>query len=71
MTSLFNLLSVLTRQQPLPLMVTAIAAEETELVKLPLEVFCQLAERFPASGVQMVQVCDPGALQLRPGLTLA
>ena len=50
------MLSVLTGQPPLPLMVTAIAAEETELIKLPLDVFCQLAERFPASGVQMIQV---------------
>ena len=55
-TSLFNLLSVLTGQPAQPLMVTAVAAEDSQVVKLPLEVFGHLADRFPASGVQMIQV---------------
>jgi hypothetical protein len=55
-TSLFSMLAILTGQAAPALMVTAVAAEESEVVRLPLETLQQLAERFPAAGVQMVQV---------------
>lgn len=66
-TPLFNMLSVLIGQQPQPLMVSASAAEETELVKLPLDIFRSLAERYPASSVQMVQVRPARGRLLRTG----
>jgi len=49
-------LSILTKQEAIPLNVTAIAEEDTDLVKLPMEAFTGVMEKFPSAVTQIVQV---------------
>lgn len=54
--SLFSVLSILTGQAPVPLKVTAVAAVDSNLIRLPLEAFSKLVDKYPNAVHNVVHV---------------
>lgn len=54
--SLFNVLAILTGMPSVELNVTAVAAEDTDVIMVPLEAFSRLAEKHPNAVPNIVQV---------------